>query len=749
MLADRLRFSPGHLLLTAVVLVFAACLAATVYSVRQPWLGIELQSDGQGVRVVSVAAQGPSAALAPLLPGGDDDRALYLEAVGGIALDPRDLLEDPDFVTTYAEMRTIFERQGRMAAALAAGPVELTLARAGGARFAQGVTPAAARPVSDLPPVFWFQLFAGSACLLVGAWVWALRPGALSTQMFALTGMGVPFSAVSAAIYSSRELALDGTVFRLLSGLNHLGALLFGAALACLFLCYPQRLVPARYLLLVPAVFLPWLVADLAQLAPDVHWGARVPMFLAIVLVLAFAWVQWRRAAADARARAALRWLSLSVIVGCGLFLLSIAATSLLGWLPPLKQGYAFGFFLVMYGGLALGLRRYRLFELDEWAFRILLWVGGAVALVLLDGLLLLALRLEPIESLGVALLVTGFLYLPVRNALWSALVERRRIPDDELVQGVMEVAFKATDDDRANSWRSLVQRVFDPLEIEALAQAGGGSPFRLDGTAPAAADDALPRIGRDGLEMRLPAAAASPPLAVRFPMQGRELFGNAHLRLARQMVEMMRHADAGRAAYERGAAEERRRVARDLHDDLGALLLSALSRRDLDETRATIRDAIAEMRDVVAGLSGERAELGVLLANLRHETASRLEGAGIELDWPLPEGEEEQRIDYLTGRHLASVHRELVSNVIRHAKATRVGVSIKVRQGWLSMKLSDDGVGPAQTAAVAVTPGHGHGLRNLERRVADLGGNWSMRESRPGTLVEIDLPIAGDGGRA
>ena len=734
MLFPNGRFSPGHALLAVALLCMAACVAATFYLARQPWLGLTLAPDARGVRIVDVASAGPAAELAEDLSHAGRE-GLRLLSVGGLELNRLDLIEEPDFIDSYGEMRAMLDRQDLLAGILAAAPVRLEVGHPDGRRTVHELEPAPARPVSDLPPVFWFQLFAGSACLLVGAWVWVLRPTDLATSMFALTGAMFPLSAFSAAVYSSRELALDAGVFSLLSSLNHVGALMFGVALIALFLCYPRRIVRPRYMLLLPLVFAPWLVIDLLHLAPSQNWGVRLPIVAAMLMVIGFAWIQWRMTIDDPRARAALTWLSLSVILGCGLFVLSTVAASLFGRLPPLRQGYAFGFFLIMYAGLALGLRRYRLFELDEWAYRILLWVGGAVGLVLLDGLLVLALRLQPIESLGIALVLAGFVYLPARSALWRTVVERRRIPDDELFQAVMEVAFQATEGHRVSAWQQLVRRLFEPLELEELSSDVHAHAFEAG-----PADE--PGLSPDGLEMRLPAVASSPALLVRYPWKGRELFGMVHVRLARQMVALMRHADAGRAAYERGVSEERRRVARDLHDDLGAQLLTALNRPTLEETRRSIRDAIAEMRSVVAGLSGDAASLGEVLANLRHETSLRLEAAGIELDWPLVDGVEEMEIDYRTAKHLASAHREIVSNVIRHSGAARMKVMVEARPGWLHMALGDDGGGACPSLDGPLLQGQGHGLRNLRMRMEELGGRLSLRDGAPGCIVEIAVPL-------
>ena len=194
----------------------------------------------------------------------------------------------------------------------------------------------------------------------------------------------------TAAIYSSRELALPGDLFRVLSSVNHAGALSFGCALGGLFLMYPKPFVRPRTLLWIPAVFGAWLVADVMRWAPDQNWGSRLPVLLQLLLAIAFGLLQWRRSRHQPLDRAALRWFALSSLVGCSLFVLTVYAPAMLGWFAPLPQAYAFGFFLFMYAGIALGLRRYRLFDLDEWAYRVLVWLAGAIAVVVMDATLLL-----------------------------------------------------------------------------------------------------------------------------------------------------------------------------------------------------------------------------------------------------------------------------------------------------------------------------------------------------------------------
>ena len=694
----------------AMLLCLASAGLAIAAALGQPWLGLSLAPDASanGIYVTAVDPAGPAAGL----PRG------RLVAVGDVTLAADDLIEDPDFLDSHDRIVRFLERQSALAALLAAPAVTLTVAE-GAARRTLTVRPASRRPVGDLPAVFWAQIGVGIGGLSIGAWVWSLRRDHWGPAMFAAASLAMMVSAHAAAVYSARELALDGALFRALSAANHAGATGFGAAMIAMFLCYPKRLVPAVGLLAVAAVFALWLAADILRWVPDPSLGMQSIIATAMAGIVLLVGVQWWANRRDPRARAALRWLGLSVVIGAGAFMMLIVAPILLGDFPALKQGWAFVFFLLIHAGLALGLRRYRLFELDEWAFRILFYTIAAMLLVAVDAGLILTLHLAPDLSLGLALLVVGFAYLPLRDLLWRRSVGRRGLADDELFHQVIDVAFEASAEARATRWHALIRRLFDPLELEPAIQAV-----------------AEPAIRGDGLELVLPATAEARGLSLRYPWQGRGLFGPVHLRLARQIVALLGHAAASRDAYGRGVAAERASIARDLHDDVGARLLSGMHKPGLPETRETLREAIADIRTIVAGLSGDRLPFDQLAADLRHETARRLEAAGIALDWPLPEPGDAV-LDYDVARHLVSALREVVSNAIRHARARQFSVMLACRDGRVEARFRDDGIGLDPRGATA-----GNGLRNLQARTAQVGGSLSFMQASPGCAIVLAIPL-------
>jgi len=710
------RVSPRIVLLGAVILGLAAAIFAVWLAISQPWLGVTLALEDGTVTVTDVAAASP-AARAGILPG---QRLGSIAAPGfdPLTLEALDLTEEPDSLSSYEDVETFKARQGAIAAILLQPVVTLAVGRQSGSQTAVALTPAT-RPLADLPLVFWVQLVSGLAGLLVGAWIWSLRRTDLASAMFALSGLGLLLSAFPAAVYSTRELALDGEVFSALSALNHFGTHLFGSALIALFLIYPKRLVRPVWLAAIPLVLVPWLIADMTQILPDPTVGMYLPILLEMLAIATLVGIQFFKVRKSPADRAALRWLGLSVIAGAGAFVLGIAVPLLLGAEPALSQGYAFAFFLIVYGGIALGIRRYRLFDLGEWSFRILFYVFGTLLLVALDAALIWLLDLQRASALGLSMLLIAFLYLPFRDAIHRRIIGKRPMERHELFASAMDVAFAATPGQRAGRWQALLRQLYDPLELAPLSE-----PVK-----------AVTASG-DGLELALPPVADAPALRLRYPRGGKDLFGTSDRKLANELIALVGRAEDSRSAHDRGATEERQRIARDLHDDVGGRLLTGLQTAD-QQTRPIIQSALSDIRSIISGLNGVRTPLDRLLAEARHETARRLEAAGIELDWPVDgNGHDDVELDYLAAKAVVSTVREAVTNIIRHADATAVTVAVENSRKTLRLAIEDNGRGlPADLP-------HGYGLRNIRQRIESLGGTLQFTPLDPGTRVEIRLDL-------
>jgi signal transduction histidine kinase len=662
------------------------------------------------------------------------DSLIAIGTPGGapFPVEPRDLLEEPDFLDTWAQETAFYARQTAVTAILHAPSVTLTLRDKTNTVRRVTVTPRE-RPFGSLPLVFWLQLLFGAAGMIIGTWVWALRPSDPGPRAYAVTGACFLIFAHAAAIYSARELALPGTLFRTLSGINHFGAIHFGAALCALFLVYPLRLTSGRVTVAIGALAFMWWLACVTRVAPDQDWGSRFPVMLEMVGAIVISVVQWRRTKGDPASRAVLRWFAVSVLTGCGAFIGLTALVSAIGGLPPIPQGYAFGFFVLMYAGLAVGLRQYRVFDLDQWAYRILFWGLLVAAFVGLD----LALLGTASSSAARTLVIATFLALgtlPVRRWVWSRLFDRDTLPPEQLFERALHVTYAVSDAERDARWRALLLELFDPLHAADDGTRDGG-----------VADDV--ELKAQGQELAIPAVASSPALRLTYASGGKRLFTPSDAQLVRTLVSLMHSANESRKAYDVGVSRERTRIARDLHDTVSSPLLAGLAppgdgAADGEQLKAVqneIRRAVRGMRSVVSGESVTAAPLADCVADARYAAVERLTAAGLTVRWPI--GDVGTVMLGPTERHaFMAFVQESITNVIRHAEATQVDVALQARDDELHCRIADDGRGfaPDRTRT-------GDGLPNLVARAAALGGTATIgprADGARGTEVVLHAPL-------
>src|SRR5699024_9208562 len=135
-----------------------------------------------------------------------------------------------------AELADFIDRQTSLTAIAWDSPVAITVD--------DRVVPLYAQPppLTALLGGFSLQIIYALISFFIGLGIWVVRPEQIAARFFALSGFGVLLNGLPLAIYSGRELLIDGALFRMLSGLNHAGSLIICASLVSLFWVYPRRL---------------------------------------------------------------------------------------------------------------------------------------------------------------------------------------------------------------------------------------------------------------------------------------------------------------------------------------------------------------------------------------------------------------------------------------------------------------------------------------------------------------------------
>jgi hypothetical protein len=307
------------------------------------------------------------------------------------------------------------DRQSSLADPARSSPIVVTAEDASGNLKQIEITPAA-KSLKDLPAAFWVQVGFGFVSLLIACWVWALRPADLAAKVLALTGMSLFLTIVSTAIYSTRELALEGTTFHVLFLLSNFTCAAFNSLATILFFIYPRQLIQPSKLWLLPAAATAWFILDSLHAFPAATHSIRYVHVVSTVLILGAIVAQWRASLGHPVERAAIICLGSSFVVALGTYFVGFLMPLLFGSTSALGQEYSFVTLLPLFAGIALGVARYRLFELGEWAFRLIFYTVGILLLLLLDALLIIGLQVGQGLSLGLSLLLIGFAYLPMRE---------------------------------------------------------------------------------------------------------------------------------------------------------------------------------------------------------------------------------------------------------------------------------------------------------------------------------------------
>jgi two-component system, NarL family, sensor histidine kinase UhpB len=178
----------------------------------------------------------------------------------------------------------------------------------------------------------------------------------------------------------------------------------------------------------------------------------------------------------------------------------------------------------------------------------------------------------------------------------------------------------------------------------------------------------------------------------------------------------------------------ERKRIASDLHDDLGAKLLTIVHTSDAARIPQLAREALEEMRLSVRGLAGRPVRLDDALADWRAEIIGRLTQAGIETLWDHP-ADLSYMLPARLFMQLTRVLREAISNVIKHSGATHCEVRSTIEDGNIVLTVRDDGRG------IAADLHRGQGMSSMKRRAKKMNGQCLV-ESRPGYGVVISLTV-------
>ena len=590
------------------------------------------------------------------------------------------------------------------------------------------LAPAPGRGLAGLGLPAWL-LGAMALALLLSAAVVALANPGLPASLFVLMALAQALNLLLIGAELLPGLGTTAWLQRLDLPLRWATDAVLAAAMLHLSALYPLRLQRARSVaLLAWALGAVLLTGLLAGWLPGAWWWAQ-GWTLACGLAAAALLHRSQRHRSSPLARL-LRLLLLAAVATLALLTVAIAlaaheqldthAVVVAGWVV----WHLFVASLMLLGPFLSRSRRVT----REMA----LLAGVSTVAASMELLLEAGLDLDPSASLLLALGSSAALYRLVRRWIAQQLPGAEGMSAERLFDSLYRVA-RALELEPEHAERrigALLREVFDPLEIAYTARTVSRIRITQDGSALVVP---YSQIGVDGA-----APSATGSIVLRQARQGQRLFNADDRHLAERMLEQLSRAVAYDRAVERGRIEERTRLAQDLHDDIGARLLTLMYRAPNAEIEEYIRHTLQDLKTLTRGLAASNHRLSHAAAEWKSDLSQRLNATGCDLRWSFS-ADRDLTLNVVQWSGLTRVIRELVNNIISHAHATQVEVSVQVDRGQLLLSIVDDGIGRS--------PGswsHGLGLGGVRKRVKLLGGQVQWLEVEPqGIRCEVRAPLA------
>lgn len=211
----------------------------------------------------------------------------------------------------------------------------------------------------------------------------------------------------------------------------------------------------------------------------------------------------------------------------------------------------------------------------------------------------------------------------------------------------------------------------------------------------------------------------------------------------ALQVLKAEQESNRLKAVLE-GEQQERRRISQEMHDDMGAgltrmLFLSRImpgGNETAQKIGSTAEDLIKKMNEVIWTMNDEEDTLDSLIAYIRANAAEMLENAGLEYDITVEETPVIVALSREFRRNIYLAVKEALHNVIKHAAASYVQVTVSGREK-LEIIIQDNGKGITNDAK----PRSGNGMKNMRQRMEQLAGEIEISGGQ-GTRIRFTAPL-------
>ncbi len=195
---------------------------------------------------------------------------------------------------------------------------------------------------------------------------------------------------------------------------------------------------------------------------------------------------------------------------------------------------------------------------------------------------------------------------------------------------------------------------------------------------------------------------------------------------------------------------EERNRISADMHDDLGAgmttiRLYSELAKSklvdkpipEIEKISSSANELLGKMNAIIWSMSSSNDSLSNMIAYIRSYALEYFEDTGINCKINIPEKLPNIEVIGEIRRNVFLVVKEALNNILKHAKATEVSITLVRVDNGLTLYIQDNGTG----INLDKLRQFGNGLKNMKKRMADIGIEFNI-ENKNGTLITLHREV-------
>ena len=230
---------------------------------------------------------------------------------------------------------------------------------------------------------------------------------------------------------------------------------------------------------------------------------------------------------------------------------------------------------------------------------------------------------------------------------------------------------------------------------------------------------------------------------------------------LAARVTRSRMRRQLERLEQQHAIERERTRIARDMHDELGAKLTrisfqGATARRSLGNPAEvgpqielmaqTARELVSSLDEIVWAVDPENDSLENLANYICRHASAFFESGPIACEFAIPPNLPPVRLASDVRHHVFLATKEALTNVLKHSGAARVRIGLAARVDEFEIVIADDGVGLAATRHDGMAAGRcaraGHGLANMRERLSAIQGRAEITHPGKGTHVRFIVPV-------